>query len=392
MSSRAASASSRRARSRSRAHHAGSLGGEREHVEGLLQGSVHVASPGQGLLAGWYRPAEVWTHPYLFKDVPHKNRVWDTMRAEYTEAIAKTRSCAPIAAIPRMPRQLSCNKVVKTPDDLKGLKIRVPETALWRRTFELMGASPTPLPFPEVFQALKSRIIDGQENPIALTYNAGIFDVNTHLSLTEHMMQDNCLADGRERRISGSRPSRRRMSTRPRATWRPSCGRRSRPTTSASSRRSRRRRSSSPRSTRRPSRKSVAKLVEEFPAGKRWVERIADDRLTERRRRSGTPRERRSRCPPSSPDCATWSRGSPRSSSARSSARSWRSRSPRCGGATSSTRRSPGPSRCRASCSSGSPSSARRCSTASGCTSRSTCSWRRCRGPGAAASAGRSSS
>ena len=174
-------------------HHAGSLGGEREHVEGLLQGSVHVASPGQGLLAGWYRPAEVWTHPYLFKDVPHKNRVWDAVRAEYTSAIASEAKLRTIAGIPRMPRQLSCNKIVKNPDDLKGLKIRVPETALWRRTFELMGASPTPLPFPEVFQALKSRIIDGQENPIALTFNAGIFDVNTHLSLTEHMMQDNCL-------------------------------------------------------------------------------------------------------------------------------------------------------------------------------------------------------
>ena len=76
---------------------------------------------------------------------------------------------------------------------MKGLKIRVPETALWRRTFEMFGASPTPLPFPEVFQALKSKIIDGQENPTALTFNSGIFDANTHLSLTEHMMQDNCV-------------------------------------------------------------------------------------------------------------------------------------------------------------------------------------------------------
>ncbi len=174
-------------------HHAGSLGGEREHIEGLLQGSVHVASPGQGLLAGWYRPAEVWTHPYLFKDVPHKDRVWDTMRDEYTEDMAKVAKLRTVAAIPRMPRQLSCNKVVKTPADMKGLKIRVPETALWKRTFELFGSSPTPLPFPEVFQALRSKLIDGQENPIALTFNSGIFDANTHLSLTEHMMQDNCL-------------------------------------------------------------------------------------------------------------------------------------------------------------------------------------------------------
>ncbi len=45
------------------AHHAGSLGGEREHVEALLQGAVHVASPGAAILGGWYKPAEVWTYP-----------------------------------------------------------------------------------------------------------------------------------------------------------------------------------------------------------------------------------------------------------------------------------------------------------------------------------------
>src|SRR3954447_19736267 len=180
------------------AHHAASLGGEREHVEGLLQGAVQVASPGQGLLAGWYRPAEVWTHPYLFKDVAHKDRVWDTIRTEYQDDVARTAKLRPIAAIPRMPRMLTCNRVVKAPADLRGLKIRVPETALWRRTFELFGASPTPLPFPDVFQALKSGVIDGQENPIGLTFNSGIFDANTHLSLTEHMMQDNCILLGEQ--------------------------------------------------------------------------------------------------------------------------------------------------------------------------------------------------
>lgn len=179
-------------------HHGGALGGEREHIEAMLQGAVHVATPGQGVLAGWYRPAEVWTHPYLFKDVAHKDRVWDTVRDEYIADIGKAAKLRPVAAIPRMPRQLTCNRVVKTPADMKGLKIRVPETALWRRTFEMFGASPTPLPFPEVFGALKSSIIDGQENPVALTWNTGIFDANTHLSLTEHMMQDNCLLMGEQ--------------------------------------------------------------------------------------------------------------------------------------------------------------------------------------------------
>ncbi len=255
-------------------HHAGSLGGEREHIEGLLQGSVHVATPGQGLLAGWYRPAEVWTHPYLFKDVPHKNRVWDTVRLEYTNAVASEAKLRTIAAIPRMPRQLSCNKVVKSPEDMKGLKIRVPETALWRRTFELMGASPTPLPFPEVFQALKSRIIDGQENPIALTYNSGIFDVNSHLSLTEHMMQDNCLvmAESVYQRLTPELKANVDQASRDMEAE-------LRPKVETDDKRIldevKKKNIVLTEVDKEAFRKAVAKLVDEFPAGKRWVERIA---------------------------------------------------------------------------------------------------------------------
>ncbi|WP_439573929.1 TRAP transporter substrate-binding protein [Phreatobacter sp.] len=172
-------------------HHAGSLGGEREHVEGLLQGAVQVASPGASILAGWYRPADIWTYPYLFKDVAHKDRVMTSMIQAYGDDVAKVAKLRPVGSIPRMPRMLSSSRVVRTPADLRGFKIRVPETTLWRRTFERFGASPTPLPWPEVFQALKSGIIEGQENPMALTYNAGIFDVNRNFALTEHMMQDN---------------------------------------------------------------------------------------------------------------------------------------------------------------------------------------------------------
>jgi len=174
-------------------HHAGALGGERENVEGLLQGSIHVATPGAALLAGWYKPAEVFTYPYLFKNVAHKDKVMTAIMAEYGDDVAAQAKLRPLGAIPRMPRQLSSSRVVKTPADLKGFKIRVPETTMWRRTFERFGASPTPLPWPEVFQALKSGVIEGQENPMALTFNGGIFDVNKNLALTEHMMQDNMI-------------------------------------------------------------------------------------------------------------------------------------------------------------------------------------------------------
>lgn len=185
-------------------HHAGSLGGEREHVEGLLQGSIHVASPGAAILGGWYKPAEVWTYPYLFKNVAHKDKVMTAVMAEYGDEAGAQAKLRPMASIPRMPRMLSSNRVVKSPAEMKGFKVRVPETTMWRRTFERFGASPTPLPWPEVFQALKSGIIEGQENPMALTFNGGIFDVNKNFALTEHMMQDNMIviAEATYRRVS----------------------------------------------------------------------------------------------------------------------------------------------------------------------------------------------
>jgi TRAP-type transport system periplasmic protein len=175
------------------AHHAGSLGGEREHVEALLQGAVHVASPGAAILGNWYKPAEVWTYPFMFKDVAHKDRVMTSLMTEYGDETATASKLRPLASIPRMPRQLTSNRVVKTPADMRGFKVRVPETAMWLKTFQRFGSSPTPMAWPEVFAALKAGVIDGQENPAALSFNSGIFDVNKNLALTEHMMQDNMI-------------------------------------------------------------------------------------------------------------------------------------------------------------------------------------------------------
>ncbi len=185
-------------------HHAGSLGGERENIEALLQGAIQVATPGAALLGGWYKPAEVWTYPYMFKDVAHKDRVMTSLMGEYGDEVGAQSRLRPMAAIARMPRTLSSNRLVKSPADMKGFKVRVPETAMWRRTFERFGASPTPMAWPEVFTALQAGVIDGQENPMALTYNSGIFDVNKHLALTEHMMQDNMivLSEASYRRVS----------------------------------------------------------------------------------------------------------------------------------------------------------------------------------------------
>ena len=175
-------------------YHGGSLGGERDILENLKSGgTIHFAAPGGGMIGIWYRPAEIFTYPYLFKDREHADRVWDKMLKPFTEELADETGFKGMAIWNRPARNLSASKEVKSVADMQGLKIRVPETKMWVSTFKSFGASPTAMAFPEVYTALKTGVIDGQDNPIVLTYTSGFFEVNKYYNLIQHMYQDNML-------------------------------------------------------------------------------------------------------------------------------------------------------------------------------------------------------
>lgn len=76
---------------------------------------------------------------------------------------------------------------IKSPSDLKGLKIRTPENALMLSTFKALGANPTPMPFSEVFTAMQQKTIDGQENPIPTIYLSKFNEVQKYCTLTGHI-------------------------------------------------------------------------------------------------------------------------------------------------------------------------------------------------------------
>ena len=81
----------------------------------------------------------------------------------------------------------SSTKAIQTADDLKGFKIRVPVSPLWTSMFKAFDASPASINFSEVYSALQSKVVDGQENPLALIYTAKLFEVQKYCSLTNHM-------------------------------------------------------------------------------------------------------------------------------------------------------------------------------------------------------------
>ena len=84
-------------------------------------------------------------------------------------------------------RNLTSNREIKKPEDLNGLKVRVPNVPLFVATWEALGAKPTPMAFSEVFTSLQQGIIDGQENPYDLIKSASFFEVQKFVNMTEHV-------------------------------------------------------------------------------------------------------------------------------------------------------------------------------------------------------------
>ncbi|MBC2855209.1 TRAP transporter substrate-binding protein DctP [Cetobacterium sp. 2A] len=85
-------------------------------------------------------------------------------------------------------RSMLTEKEIKTPEDLKGLKIRVPNSQLYMLTLEAMGANPTPLPFTEVYSGIQQKVVDGLEGSLMTIYGTKIYEVRKQVSLTNHLL------------------------------------------------------------------------------------------------------------------------------------------------------------------------------------------------------------
>ena len=81
----------------------------------------------------------------------------------------------------------SSNRPIQAPDDLKGFKIRVPVSPLWTSMFTAFGSAPASINFAEVYTALQTKVVDGQENPLAIISTAKLFEVQKYVSMTNHM-------------------------------------------------------------------------------------------------------------------------------------------------------------------------------------------------------------
>ena len=87
----------------------------------------------------------------------------------------------------RTPRNLTSNKPIKTPEDIKGARLRVPEIPAWVEIWSAVGALPSPVAWPEVYTSLQTGVIQMQENPFSPIHSGKLFEVQDYVNLTEHV-------------------------------------------------------------------------------------------------------------------------------------------------------------------------------------------------------------
>jgi tripartite ATP-independent transporter DctP family solute receptor len=167
----------------------GQLGGERDMVESVQLGSIEIGVFGSYVMANvtpeWGLPIDT---PYAMRNQEHFRKVVDGPLAKpIYDAMLQRKGIRHVAWANRGPRYLTSNKSVKTPADLKGVKIRVPEVETYLAAWKMLGATVTPMAFPEVFMALKQGTIDAQENPLELILTSSFYEVQKYVNLTAHI-------------------------------------------------------------------------------------------------------------------------------------------------------------------------------------------------------------
>ncbi|GBU09284.1 2,3-diketo-L-gulonate-binding periplasmic protein [Gammaproteobacteria bacterium] len=166
----------------------GQVGGDRELIESVQSGIIDMTSPSSDILAGWDTVYSITGLPFIFEDRASALRV---LNGDLGKALLENAVNLELVGLGWMEngvRQITNNKrAIRTPDDLKGVKIRTMQVAAHIELFKLMGANPTPMSFNEVYSALQQGVIDGQENPLGHIYQSRFYEVQNFLTMSEHV-------------------------------------------------------------------------------------------------------------------------------------------------------------------------------------------------------------
>lgn len=172
------------------------LGKEIDMLLQVKSGALDISTPSMAALSSVLPAVEIANGPFLWRDWQEADTIirgpafqpfFDELRDKHNIVmVSKTWYWG-------WRNLTTSTKPVSKPEDMVGLKIRVPESPVWVEMIKAMGAAPTPIPFGEVYTALQQKTVDGQENPTPTIYTRKFYEVQGYLSVTRHMLQSNTI-------------------------------------------------------------------------------------------------------------------------------------------------------------------------------------------------------
>jgi len=167
---------------------ANTLGAPPEVTEQVRLGVTDIATPTQGQLDKWIKAFGAVMMPFLYDDYAHAHRVMDGPSFHWFSQMAEKEGFILLSNWEWGFRHMTNSKrPIRTPADVKGLKLRVPPEIQLQATMEALGAVTTVIAFPELYMAMAQGVADGQDNPIATIYYNKLHEVQKYLAITRHV-------------------------------------------------------------------------------------------------------------------------------------------------------------------------------------------------------------
>ncbi|MBK9083295.1 MAG: TRAP transporter substrate-binding protein DctP [Rhizobiales bacterium] len=166
-------------------------------LEAIARGNLDMSITSAQELATLIPAWSIFTAGYLLRDADHQKKVFQSDAMDGLKKMAEDKLGVKLLTVMYLGRRqlnLRTEKEVKTPADLAGVKLRMPATEAWLFLGSALGANPLPVAFTELYTALQTGAIDGQENPLPTDKDSKFYEVTKQIVLTSHLVDQNYLA------------------------------------------------------------------------------------------------------------------------------------------------------------------------------------------------------
>ena len=163
------------------------LGGDVQVLSSVQGGTIDFASMNSGILQGIQKEFAIFDFPFMFDSGPEADKVLDGSFGKKLADLLPAKNLYNLAYWELGFRNITNGKrPIAKLGDLEGIKLRVIQAPIYIDTFTALGVNPVPMSFSELYPALEQKVIDGQENPTTLIYDAGFYEAQKYWSITRH--------------------------------------------------------------------------------------------------------------------------------------------------------------------------------------------------------------